>query len=178
MILFDFQTLSLTELHHQWRSIDDGVMGGMSASRIEKQADGALFTGYTSTERSGGFVSVRSRDFSPPLDLSASSGIRLQIKGDGQRYKFFLRDQSGWDGIAYAASFDTAAGQWLTVELPFDQFKAVFRAKTLSDAAPLNTSHIIVCQLMLSKFEYDQALNPHFVPGNFTLWVQRIAAYS
>ncbi|WP_072620807.1 CIA30 family protein [Spirulina major] len=176
MILFDFQTLSLTELHHQWRSIDDGVMGGVSASRIEKQADGALFTGYTSTDRSGGFVSVRSRDFDPPRDLSAYSGIRLRIKGDGQRYKFFLRDQSSWDGIAYATSFDTAAGQWLTVELPFDQFKAVFRAKTLSDAPPLTTRHIIACQLMLSKFEYDQALNPHFFPGNFSLWVQRIEA--
>jgi hypothetical protein len=177
MILFDFQTLSLPELHHLWRSIDDGVMGGMSASRIEKQSDGALFTGYTSTERSGGFVSVRSQDFSPPLDLSAHRSIQLRIKGDGQRYKFFLRDQSSWDGIAYAASFDTAAHDWLTVELPFDQFKAVFRAKTLSDAPPLNTRHIIACQLMLSKFEYDQTLNPHFVPGNFSLWVQRIEAY-
>jgi hypothetical protein len=32
-------------------------------------------------------------------------------------------------------------------------------------------------QLMLSKFEYDGALNPHFQPGFFRLQIEAIGAY-
>lgn len=52
----------------------------------------------------------------------------------------------------------------------------VFRAKTLRNS-PLDASSIFSLQLMLSKFEYDEMLNPSFTPGHFELPVAAIRTY-
>lgn len=175
-ILFDF-TQSATSLNQTWGSLDDVVMGGVSASSFQTQAGVALFTGTVSTANSGGFASVRTRNFEPPLNLSGHNGLELRVQGDGQRYKFLIRDEDSWDSVAYAYSFDTVAEQWITVRIPFAQMIAVFRAKTVNSGRSLNPAHIRALQLMLSKFEYDGALNPHFTPGEFRLLIQTIAVY-
>jgi hypothetical protein len=176
-VIFDFRQVPPTALRERWGALDDVVMGGVSASALHSQPDGALFTGIVSTDNAGGFVSVRTRNFDPPLDLSGHTGLELSVKGDGQRYKFFLRDDAGWDSVAYAASFDTEADTWLTVRLPFAQMQAVQRARTLPDHRPLDISRICSLQMMLSKFEYDRALNPSFRPGEFHLLIQQIGVY-
>jgi hypothetical protein len=43
------------------------------------------------------------------------------------RYKVTLRTDAGWDGTGYCCSFDTRAGEWQTVDLPFKGFFPVFR---------------------------------------------------
>ncbi|MBW4694739.1 MAG: CIA30 family protein [Lyngbya sp. HA4199-MV5] len=164
-------------LSNFWGALDDVVMGGVSASTIQQADHAALFTGNVSTSNSGGFASVRTRNLEPTLDLSGYEGIKLRVKGDGQRYKFLMRSDDKWDSIAYSHSFDTIAGEWLDVQIPFKTLIPAFRAKTLTDAAPLNVSHICSLQLMLSKFEYDGNLNPHFTPGAFALELQSISAY-
>ncbi|MGF1521411.1 MAG: CIA30 family protein [Leptolyngbyaceae cyanobacterium] len=175
-ILFDF-TRSDPQQVAVWGALDDVVMGGVSSSGFRSGGEYALFTGNVSTDNSGGFVSVRTRNFDPPLNLSGYQGIALRVQGDGQRYKFFLRDKEGWDALAYGYSFDTRANEWITVQVPFDQLTPVFRAKTQQDAPPFNPGSIRSLQLMLSKFEYDKALNPHFQPGQFYLRVQQISAF-
>lgn len=175
-LIFDFRQPS-ENIQQIWGALDDVVMGGVSASSLQIQEEGALFTGYVSTANSGGFASVRSRNFDPPLNLANHVGIELYVKGDGQRYKFFIRDEEGWDSIAYAYSFDTVADQWISVRIPFAEMIPVFRAKTVNNARPLNPSRICSLQLMLSKFEYDGALNPHFQAGEFQLLVQTIGVY-
>ncbi|OLP16369.1 complex I intermediate-associated protein 30 (CIA30) [Leptolyngbya sp. 'hensonii'] len=175
-VLFDFGQ-STTPLGERWGSLDDGVMGGVSTSSFSSSAGAALFSGVVSTANSGGFASVRTRNFEPPLDLSSCAGLELRIKGDGQRYKFLIRDEETWDSVAYASSFDTVADQWLTIQLPFTQMVPVFRAKTVNTARRLNTAQIRSLQLMLSKFEYDGVLNPHFVSGEFRLLIQSIRLY-
>lgn len=50
----------------------------------------AVFAGEVKTSNSGGFVSVRTRNISPSLDLSAYDALRLRVKGDGNRYKFSM----------------------------------------------------------------------------------------
>ncbi|MBW4580008.1 MAG: CIA30 family protein [Tildeniella nuda ZEHNDER 1965/U140] len=180
-ILFDFTNSPLPTPHPPlsdlWGALDDVVMGGVSASTMQQIDNAALFTGNVSTDNSGGFASVRSRNLEPALNLSGYGGIQLRVKGDGQRYKFLLRSDAKWDSIAYSHSFDTKAGEWMDVQIPFNTLIPAFRAKTLSDAAPLNASRICSLQLMLSKFEYDGDLNPHFTPGSFALELQTIRAY-
>lgn len=175
-IIFDFSQ-SANSLTQTWGALDDVVMGGASASSLQLQADSALFTGYVSTANSGGFASVRTRNFEPPLDLTGFNGVELHVKGDGQRYKFLVRDEDSWDSLAYAYSFDTIADEWISVQIPFNQLIPVFRAKTVSSSRPLNSSRIRSLQLMLSKFEYDGALNPQFEPGEFRLVVRAICVY-
>lgn len=174
-IILDF-THADQPIAHLWGALDDVVMGGVSESTVEQIEGAAVFSGRVSTANSGGFASVRTRNFEPPLDLSGRMGIELRVKGDGQRYKFFVRTETRWDGVAHCYSFDTTPGEWITVQMPFDHFVPVFRAKTVPDA-PLNLSRVYSFQLMLSKFEYNGALNPHFSPGRFTLCLQSIAAY-
>jgi uncharacterized protein YbjT (DUF2867 family) len=174
--IFDF-TKATEEVKAIWGALDDVVMGGVSASGLYLEGQKAVFSGNVSTENNGGFVSVRTRNFEPHLDLSEYEGIYLRVKGDGNRYKFFLRCDSRWDGIGYAYSFDTQKDTWLDVYVPFSELVPVFRAKTVEDAGPFNKSHINSMQLMLSKFEYDKQLNPYFQPGQFRLEVEQIQAY-
>ncbi|MDX2097615.1 MAG: CIA30 family protein [Leptolyngbyaceae cyanobacterium bins.59] len=175
-ILFDFSQLS-APLNQVWGALDDVVMGGVSASSFQLQNGFGVFAGYVSTENSGGFASVRTRNFVPPLDLTGFTGIILRLKGDGNRYKFLVRDEDSWDSVAFAFSFDTFAEEWMTVQIPFSQMVPVFRAKTVPAARPLNAGQIRSLQLMLSKFEYDGALNPQFTPGEFRLLLQTIEVY-
>lgn len=172
--LFDFSRSDL-DLPEIWGAVDDVVMGGVSQSRLELGRESANFTGQVSTANSGGFASVRTRNLSPAIDLSAFSGIELRVKGDGQRYKFMLRTETCWDGVAYSQSFDTIADRWITVQMPFDSLIPVFRARTVQSR--FDSRAVCAMQLMLSKFEYDGALNPAFQPGLFQLQVASIQAY-
>lgn len=175
-LIFDFRNPD-APISEIWGAVDDVVMGGVSQSRIVSSSGSALFEGVVSTENSGGFASVRTRNFDPPLDLSDYSGIELRVRGDGKRYKFLLRDESRWDGIGYSLSFDTAANTWITVQAPFAELIPVFRARTLQDGQRIDPSQIRAFQVMLSKFEYDGNLNPTFEPGEFQLHIETIRAY-
>lgn len=175
-LLFDFRHPS-EDLKETWGAVDDVVMGGVSESSIRLIDKAALFTGIVSTANSGGFVSVRTRNFNPSLNLAGYEGMEIRVKGDGQRYKFILRCESKWDGISYCYSFDTQKDTWVDVRIPFSALIPVFRAKTLKDAPPFDVSQVYAVQLMLSKFEYDGGLNPHFQAGGFTLEVETIKAY-
>lgn len=160
-----------------WGALDDVVMGGVSASSFRKVGASAVFAGMVSTANSGGFASVRTRNFDPPLDWSGFDGVKLRVRGDGQRYKFMLRQDTTWDSVAYCYSFDTVDREWTTVQIPFAALTPVFRARTLSNAPSLDLSRICALQLMLSKFEYDGGLNPTFQPGAFQLQIERIQLY-
>ena len=174
--IFDF-TQPDRPINELWGAVDDVVMGGVSESGIQPIYGAALFSGNVSTANSGGFASVRTRNLDIPLNLSGYEGIELRIKGDGNRYKFILRDSDKWDGISYCYSFDTVYNISTSIRIPFADLIATFRAKTLKDHAPVDTSNVRAFQLMLSKFEYDGELNPVFSPGSFRLEIESIAAY-
>ena len=167
-----------------WGDLSDPVMGGVSQSTFETELTGGegggptgVFRGSISTANRGGFASIRTRNFDTPLDLRGMSGLEIRLLGDGNRYKFFVRTQPGWDAPAFAQSFDTVAGAWQTVKLPFAGFRPIFRARTMQAAPPLEPKTVYSVQVMLSKFEYDEELNPKFRSGPFSLKVSSISAY-
>lgn len=176
--LFDF-TDGRPENIQAWGAIDDVVMGGVSASNLQMGSNCAVFTGNISTENSGGFASIRTRNFEPALNLSNYQGLSLRLRGDGKRYKFFVRPGTQWDGLGYAYSFDTnrSMGNITNLRIPFSNLVPVQRAKTVPDAPPLDPSNIASLQIMLSKFEYDGGLNPNFRAGEFALELFSIGAY-
>ncbi|MEP0870565.1 CIA30 family protein [Trichocoleus desertorum AS-A10] len=174
--LFDF-TYPSANLKELWGAVDDVVMGGVSQSEVRLSDSSALFMGNVSTANSGGFASIRTRNFSSAIALGNYQGIKLRVKGDGNRYKFLLRTEEKWDGVAYSHSFDTVSNQWMDVEIPFSALVPVFRAKTVPNDGPIDPNRICSCQFMLSKFEYDGALNPQFTPGPFQLEIASVKAY-
>lgn len=176
IILCDFRG-SKENQRQIWGAVDDVVMGGVSSSNLFFQENKAVFTGNVSTDNNGGFVSVRSKNFNPPWDLSAYQGIRLRVQGDGQRYKFITRCEGKWDGISYCYSFNTIANVWMTIDIPFKDLIPVFRAKIVPSADKFDATKVYSLQLMLSKFEYDGAYNPTFRTGIFSLEIESIKAY-
>ena len=175
-LIFDFANPNI-DLQETWGAVDDVVMGGVSQSQIRLADDRAIFTGIVSTDNNGGFASVRTRNFSPPMDLSDYEGIELRIIGDGKRYKFITRCEGKWDGVGYCYSFDTVYDYPTVIRIPFKELIPVFRAKTVREASQLDSAKVYSMQLMLSKFEYDGELNPKFEPGSFKLEVEYIKAY-
>jgi hypothetical protein len=97
-----------------WAALDDVVMGGTSASGLVVHSgagpggsDAIVFSGIVSTANNGGFASVRSKNFSPALDLGGYEGLRVTLRGDGQRYKLILRTTGSWDATSYCVSINT-----------------------------------------------------------------------
>jgi monofunctional biosynthetic peptidoglycan transglycosylase len=132
-----------------WGAVDDVVMGGRSASRIEPCPDGAAFTGRVSLENGGGFASVRTRPGRWPTD--GAHVFVLRTRSDGQRYKLAVRTDDGFDGMQYQHAFTTAWGEWQDVRLPVAGFHASFRGRRIPDAPPLDPARIRAFGLMISE---------------------------
>lgn len=110
----------------RWRFFTDQVMGGVSTGGVEfsteDSAPFARMTGHVSTANRGGFIQMR-------LDLAApppvgTTGVRLIVRGNAQRYFVHLRTGGTllpWQ--YYQADFDVNE-RWSEVRLPLDAFKA------------------------------------------------------
>jgi NADH dehydrogenase [ubiquinone] 1 alpha subcomplex assembly factor 1 len=108
--------------------IGDRVMGGRSASRLRHDAAGhAVFEGEVSLAGGGGFASVRSR----PLALGDAQAVscRIEVLGDGKRYKLNLRNQDSFDGVTYQAMVAPVAGEWTVLHLPLASFVPTWRGR-------------------------------------------------
>ena len=110
----------------EWAVVNDGVMGGLSSSEFVDSGHGfAVFRGDLSLENNGGFASVRG--IVPSGAMGQRSGLVLRVRGDGRRYQVRLRTNRQFDGVAYMAEFQTRAGAWETIEIPFSEFEATYR---------------------------------------------------
>ncbi len=136
-VLFDFETASEA---NGWMIVNDGVMGGISRSRLEIRDGRARFYGTVSLENNGGFASTRVR--LGRSDLSGYSGFLLRVKGDGKRYKLRLRTNSTFDGVAYSADFQTRPGEWQTVRIPAETLRPTFRGRLVTRAPRLKMAGV------------------------------------
>ncbi len=137
-----------------WYVVNDNVMGGRSEGGFDLQPGELRFAGRTNT-RGGGFSSIRTGPLQ--LDLSQFDAIRLRVRGDGRRYTWRLTTDARYFGrpVAYWADFDTVAGAWHTVDVPFSHFVPRFRGTEL-DGPPLDSSAITGMGLMI----YDKRDGP------------------
>lgn len=132
-----------------WQAVNDGVMGGLSQSRLsDTDAGTAVFKGVVSLENNGGFALVRT--LLDEVDLSKYDGLAVRVLGDRKRYRLRLRTEDRFDGIAYQAAFDTAGDLWQVLEIPFASFLPTYRGRTPRDAPPLDISKIRQIGLMIA----------------------------
>jgi NADH dehydrogenase [ubiquinone] 1 alpha subcomplex assembly factor 1 len=150
----------------RWRPIDDAVMGGMSESRMSVTSERTgVFSGRVSAERNGGFASVRTQP--KHLDLEGYEGLRIRVRGDGKRYKLGIRTDAAFDGVVYRRAFQPEAGDWRTIDLPFEGFVPTLRGRAVPGAGPLDPRLVMTLGLLIS----DRQLGP------FRLEIASIMAY-
>jgi NADH dehydrogenase [ubiquinone] 1 alpha subcomplex assembly factor 1 len=143
--LFRFDTAASTG---SWQAIDDVVMGGVSASRFAWSAEGwAVFSGVVSLANNGGFASVRA-----PVAAPAGGGTAflLTVRSDGQRYKFSVRTDQGFDGVAYQAVFQPPAAEWVTLSLAVADFVPSWRGRIVANAPPLDPARLQQLGLLIA----------------------------
>lgn len=146
-----------------WRIVNDGVMGGVSSSRVSHTGDALRFAGEISLANNGGFASMR-RSLDAGIATGEPDGFVVRARGDGNRYRLrvYTRDpatgREQWFG--YYAVFDTRAGEITQAELRWPQFAATFRGRPVPDAPPIRFADIIGIGVMITKADHQGGRGP------------------
>ncbi|MFZ4575604.1 MAG: CIA30 family protein [Phycisphaerales bacterium] len=120
-----------------WRTVLDGVMGGRSTGRVTQPEDGILrFSGELSLENNGGFSQTQTTV--PAASFKGATGIEARVRGDGRTYQFDVRcsDVRMMAG-SFQTKFETVAGEWVTLTLPFEDFRLYSFGRPVPDAPEL-----------------------------------------
>jgi len=165
----------------EWTNFDDTIMGGTSKSELKPAGGMIKWEGELVTD-GGGFCGMRTKEFeNQTVSLSDFDGIRLRVRGDGNRYKFTV---SLRDGRRYQHPFQTQKGIIQDVELKFENFVALstqnannadYSCEPLSQA---DRSDVAFLNIVLSKFEFNGYPNPAGVPEKFSLLLEKIEGFS
>ena len=123
----------------RWQQFSDQVMGGVSEGRFGFfEIDGKRcirLQGRVSLENRGGFiqVAVPLNANSGSFDASDYRGVRLLVRGNGERYYVhFKSTQTILPWQLFSLGFPTTES-WETVDLPFERFDSEnFKADTLN----------------------------------------------
>lgn len=109
----------------RWEFFADTVMGGVSEGRMSFLAENGIafarLAGRVSTANNGGFIQMRIELDAPPP--ATARGIRLIVRGNGERYFVHLRTSGTvlpWQ--YYQAAFPTSR-DWREVRVPLSAFK-------------------------------------------------------
>ncbi len=130
-----------------WNVVNDGVMGGVSKSKLVITDEGyGQFSGQVSLANNGGFASLQ---HNKKIVLAENKQvIVLRIKGDKKSYEFRLKGNSS-QYESYVQKFDTN-GEWQTIKLLLNNFYPQFRGRKLN----------------LPNFNFDQITQMSFLIAN------------
>jgi len=133
------QTLPLgfQDTASSWSTVVDGVMGGRSTGRLRTTNAGSLlFTGKLSLENNGGFSQARTAVDGE--QLRGATGLVMECKGDGRTYNFNVRvSNARMMAGGFEKKFETVAGEWIEVELPFEDFRLFSFGRRMRNAPKL-----------------------------------------
>jgi len=166
-----------------WSSLNDTIMGGRSSGTCSAGPQGLVMESLV-VEEGGGFVSCRSPEVVPPLDLSAYGALALELEGDGRRYKLAIACADRVTGTAelipgglrWVAEFATEPQGPTRVVIPFNRLTPSLRARPLGIPLRFDPRRIKRLQLLHSRFNDSGGLNPGFRAGPLRLVVRSIHA--
>ncbi len=129
MLIDDFSNPGLlSKLGTRWRGVSDQVMGGVSEATVGHDTIDSRpclrLSGDVRLENNGGFIQA-ALDLAlsgENLDASDYAGLRLVVRGNGERYSVHFRTPDNirpWQ--SYRAHF-TVGPNWETIYLPFSAF--------------------------------------------------------
>jgi hypothetical protein len=106
----------------EWIYLADTVMGGVSEGRAEMDGGALRLTGTVSTANLGGFIQART--YVQQGLAEDVTGLRLRVRGNGERYFVHLRTVLTvlpWQ--YYQAEFETGP-DWAEVTIPLTGFRS------------------------------------------------------
>jgi hypothetical protein len=109
---------------------------------------------------------VPPRTPAPALGDDASTGWRVEVLGDGRRFRLAYVCAGLPDGVVYQAGMTPPAGVWTTLELPRAAFVARFRGRAVPEAPSLRPSLVREIGLLIGDRQ----------AGPFALGLRRNAA--
>lgn len=148
-----------------WRTVNDGVMGGLSSGTSSLEEGVLSFAGITNTN-GGGFSSVRLKV--PRGVMAGTSNIKVHMKRDARSYSLTLRTNVRSYGrrVAFRGPLIKAPeGKWGVGVLSFDSLQASFRGRVVSNAV-FDPAEVVELGLII----YDGK------DGPFAMQLQRIEA--
>ena len=150
----DMSTSGITLDPAEWQIVNDGVMGGMSMSRVVAAPGGGVrFEGVVSLQYGGGFASARCA-YSLPIveDRAPVGGFALRVHGDGKHYRLTIFTRSATTNARepyhYQGKFETTGGEQ-EIRLPLAAFSASLRGRQVA-APPLDPHLIVALGLQIS----------------------------
>lgn len=166
-----------------WLALNDTIMGGRSQGQCTCGSQGLVLEAEVVAE-GGGFVSARSPQFSPPLDLSAYGALQLELEGDGRRYKLAVACADGLAGLTelipgglrWVAEFSTQPSGLSTVTIPFSRLTPSVRARPVGLPLHFDPARISRLQVLHSRFGDTGQPNPGFRAGPLRLGIHSIVA--
>ena len=158
----------LTKTADAWRVVLDGVMGGRSSGRVRESDKGTIvFAGNLSMENNGGFSQIRTAV--QEGSLSSDDGLEIKVLGDGRTYQFDIRVSNvRLMAGGFQLNFDTNAGEWKTIRLPFDDFRLYSFGRRIPNPPAFDTAKIESIGITLGDKN----------PGGFRIEVDSIIPYS
>jgi hypothetical protein len=143
MVINDFSDDGLiSTLGTRWRGLSDQVMGGISKATISHGViDGRpslRMTGDVRMENDGGFIQA-ALDLVPSedtLDASDFSGVRIDVRGNGEKYSVHLRTPDNVRPWQSYRAYLTAGSDWKTIDLSLETF-VPYRLDTSLDTTRL-----------------------------------------
>ncbi|MCC5024845.1 MAG: CIA30 family protein [Candidatus Synoicihabitans palmerolidicus] len=122
-----------------WQIVNDGVMGGLSQSRLTWVGDGvARFSGELSLRNNGGFASIRSNGRLP--DLKGHDAVVLRVKGDGRRFEMRVAHRKWVAGTGLPGGVSDAERRMAGPHPALGWI--LWRGRTLRDAPPIEAGQI------------------------------------
>lgn len=120
------ETPGTSTLGNDWSAFTDGVMGGVSemAVAVTRLDDEPCYrmSGTVRTANNGGFIQIALPLSRWGFDATGYAGVRLRVRGNGERYAVHLRTTKNrvpWD---YFTQDFEAGPSWTDIDLPFSDF--------------------------------------------------------
>ena len=145
----------------KWRTVNDGVMGGVSVGGMQQEKGFGVFSGVISLDNNGGFSSINRKLNDVTSSFNKAS---IDVKGDGQTYQLRLVTYVNGYQLAYKSEFETTAGARDTII--FD-FQASFRGRLVTNAPKLRAENVREIVFLMTKKK----------PGPFRLEIHAVSLF-
>lgn len=104
-----------------WEVVNDGVMGGLSQSKVITLSNSIQFSGEISLKNNGGFASLRGgRNYE---DLSGYSSVIIKYRSTGQDFALRLLKNDVYYLPYFKHGFQTTDWEWKSLKIPLATFK-------------------------------------------------------